>query len=69
MRHAKTTYSSILQIDLVAQHYEGEMLGISWAGLDQEFVSPRVQVLECVWSRRVEDEHAAISATVEGNAK
>lgn len=45
------------------------MLGISWARLDQEFITPRVQILECVGSRRVEDENATVSAAIESNSE
>jgi hypothetical protein len=63
------TYCSILQINLVAQHDKWEVLGISRTSLDQELVAPRIKVLECVGSSCVEDENAAISTAVEGNAE
>lgn len=45
------------------------MLRISRTRLDQEFVTPRVEVLECVGSCCVEDKDAAVSASVESNTE
>lgn len=63
------TYSSILQIDLIAQNYEREMLRIARTGLDQELVTPRVEIFECVGCSCVEDQNTAISSTIECNSK
>lgn len=66
---SSSSYRAIFQINLVSQDNEREMLWIARTGLDQELVSPRVKVLECVWSCRIEDENAAVSAAIESNSK
>lgn len=63
-----STHLSVLQVDLVAQHHKGEILGVSRAGLDQELVPPAVQSLEGVWCRDVENQDAAVGAAVERHA-
>lgn len=63
-----STRLSVLQVDLVAQHHKGEILGVPRTGLDQELVPPAVQSLEGVWCRDVEDQDAAVGAAVERHA-
>ena len=60
---------SVLQVDLVAQHHEGEVLGVTRAGLDQELVPPAVEGLEGVGGRDVEHQHTAVRPTVERHAQ
>ena len=55
----------LLHIDLVAQHDEGEVLGISGASLDEELVPPTVQGLERLGAVDVVNEDAAVCAAVE----
>lgn len=63
------SYITILQIDLVAQHDKREVLRITWAGLYEKLIAPRVQVLECVRCRHIKHQHTTVSASVEGDAK
>lgn len=59
----------VLEIDLVADDDEGEVVGVMRGSLDEELVSPAVEVLEGLGDVDVEDEDAAVSATVEGNTE
>lgn len=63
------SHLSVLQVDLVAQHHEGEVLWISRAGLNQELVSPAVQGLEGVGGGHIKHQHAAVGSSVEGHAQ
>lgn len=59
------THLPVLQVDFVAKHDEGEVLGVAGAGLDQKLIPPAVQCLEGVRRRDVKDEHAAVGTAVE----
>lgn len=75
---------ALLDIDLVADYdllaislvlpnpliftYEWERLGVHWASLDQELVSPAVQCVETLRVVHVVYEHAAVGAAVKGHA-
>ena len=59
----------LLHIDLVAQHDEGEVLGVPGASLDEELVPPTVQSLERLGAVDVVNEDAAVCATVEGDTE
>lgn len=58
-------YLSVLQVDLIAEHHEREVLGVSRAGLDQELISPAVQSFESVGCGHVKHQHAAVCSAVE----
>lgn len=64
-----STHLPILQINFVAQHYEGEVLWVAWAGLDQKLVPPAVQCLEGVGGSDVKHQHTAVSAAVESHTQ
>jgi len=55
----------LLHIDLVAQHDEGEVLGVPRAGLYEELVPPAVQSLERLGTVDVVNEDAAVCTSVE----
>ena len=55
----------LLHIDLVAQHDEGEVLGVPGAGLDEKLVPPTVQGLERLGAVDVVNEDAAVCTAVE----
>jgi len=55
----------LLHIDLVAQHDEGEVLGVPGAGLDEELVPPTVQGLKRLCAVDVVNEDAAVRAAIE----
>ena len=61
--------TSVLHIDLVSQHDEGEILGISRRSLDQELLTPAIQVFEGFGHVHVEHQHAAVRTTVESHTK
>jgi len=61
--------ASVLHIDLVADDDEWETIRVARGSLDQEFVAPAVQVVEGLGDVNVEHEHAAISATIEGDTE
>lgn len=59
----------LLHIDLVAQHDEGEVLGVPGARLNEELVPPTVQSLERLGAVDVINKNAAVSTTVERNTE
>lgn len=61
--------TSVFHIDLVTQHNEGEILGISRRRLDQELLTPAIQVFEGFGNVHVEHQHTAVRTTVEGHTK
>lgn len=56
--------SPIFQINFVAYDNKGEILWVSGAGLDEEFVSPAIKGLECVRHCDVIDQYTAVSSSV-----
>lgn len=69
MQSGARTDLSVLQVDLVSEHDEGEVLRVTRACLDQELVPPAVQSLKGVWRCDVVDQHAAVGAPVERHAQ
>jgi hypothetical protein len=63
------TYSSILQIDFIAQNYERKMLWISGTCLNEELITPQIEIFKCVWCCCVKDENTTISSTIECDTK
>lgn len=61
--------ASVFHIDLVTQNDEGEVLRITGSGLDEELLTPAVQVLESLGNINVEHQNAAVSSTVESNSQ
>lgn len=59
----------VVQVALVAQHDERKVVGVARAGLYEELVMPRVEVLERVRVGDVKHKDAAIGASVEGDAQ
>lgn len=57
----------LFDVNLVAQHDEGEVLGIMRTGLDQELVSPGVERLKRLGTVNVVYQHAAIGTAVKGH--
>jgi len=51
-----------VDIDLVAQHYEGERLGVRRTGLAQELLAPVLQLLEAALAGDVVHQHTCIRA-------
>jgi hypothetical protein len=58
-----------LEIDLVTQNNEWEVIGISWSSLDQELITPAIQILESLGNIDIEDQDTAISSSVESNTQ
>lgn len=63
------TNLSVLQVNLVAEHHEGEVFRISRAGLDQELIPPAVECLEGVGCSHIEHQHTAVGSTIERNTQ
>lgn len=59
----------VLEIDLVADDDEGEVVGVVGGRLDEELISPAVEVLKGLGDVHVEHKDAAVSAAVEGDAE
>lgn len=59
----------LLHIDLVSQYDEGEVLGVTRAGLNEELVPPTVQSLERLGAVDVVHEDTAVRSTVERDAQ
>lgn len=59
----------LTHIDLVAQHDEWKALRISWGGLDQKLVAPRVERVERFRGVDVIYQYAAVGTTIEGDAE
>ncbi len=51
----RDTYGSILNVNFVPYKYKGEVLGVSWRGLDEKLVTPAVEGFEGLRSRDVKD--------------
>lgn len=60
---------SVLQVDFVAEHYKGEVLRVSWAGLNEKLVPPAVQGFEGVGRCDVVHQHAAVRSTVKSHTQ
>jgi len=60
---------AVVQIHLIAQHNEGEVIGIPWTGLYEELVAPGVEILERVGRRHIVDKHAAVGSAVKRHSK
>lgn len=45
------------------------MFRIPRARLNQKFIAPRIQILECVWSSCVEYENTAVSTAIESDTE
>jgi hypothetical protein len=56
---------ALLRIDLVPEHHKREILRVSRARLDEEFVAPRIERLERLCRVDVVDEYAAVGSSVE----
>jgi len=69
MRMLRRAYSSVAEVDLVADDNKREVLGISRTRLDEELVSPALQCLESVGNGHVVDQDAAVGAAVERYAQ
>lgn len=63
---ALVNFALALSIDLVAEHHEGEGLWLFWCCVVNESLLPLGEVLEGLAIGYVIDEHAAVSASVEG---
>jgi len=61
--------TSVLHIDLVANDNEWETIRVTRSSLDQELITPAVQVVECLCNINIKHEHTAICTTVESNTK
>lgn len=59
---------ALLDIDLVAQHNKGEVVGVPGRGLDEEFVAPAVEGVKALGVVDVVHEHAAVCAAIEGDS-
>lgn len=55
--------------DLIAKHYEWEMVSVSRGSLYKELVPPGVKGFEGIWSCDVIHQDAAVSPAVEGHTK
>lgn len=63
------TYSPILQIDFVSQNYERKMLRISRTRLDQELVTPWIEIFECVGCCCIENQNTTVCTSIESNTE
>lgn len=59
----------LAHIHLVAQHHEGEALGVHRTGLYQELIPPAVQRVEALLIIHVVHQHAAIRSPIERHAQ
>lgn len=65
-----SNHSSIFaQVNLVPQHNKREAFRVTRAGLDQEFVTPGIEVLKRLCRVDIIDQHAAVGASVECDAE
>jgi hypothetical protein len=62
-------YALVLNINFVTKNDEWEVVGISWSGLNQELISPAVEVLESLCNIDIKHKNTAISTSVESNTK
>ena len=60
---------TLLHINLIAQHDEGEVLRVPGAGLDKELIPPTVQGLERLGAVDVVNEDTAVRAAVERDSE
>ena len=58
-----------VDINLIAQDDEREIVGVARAGLDEELVTPRVEVVKRLWLHDVEDQHTRVSTTIKCHAE
>ena len=63
------THLSVFQVNLISNDDEREVLRVSWAGLNEELVSPTIESLEGVGIRDIVDKYAAICSSIECNSK
>jgi len=56
--------SALINIDLVAQHHKGKAFCVVWGRLDEELVTPVVEVLKRLGIVDVIHKHAAICTAV-----
>lgn len=61
----QSTYRSVFQVDFVTQNYKWKVLSVSWARLDQEFISPVLKIFERFHVCRVVHKDTAVSSTIE----
>lgn len=59
-----STHLSVFQINLVANDYEGEIFRVTWAGLDEEFVSPTVEGLERIGIGDIVDKYTTVGSSI-----
>lgn len=64
-----STYLSVLEVDLISQHHEGEVFRIPGTGLDEKLISPAIEGFEGVGGSHVKHQHAAVCTPVEGHAQ
>lgn len=69
LNDVQRSYRSIFQIDLIAEHNKWKMIGITWTGLNEEFIAPWIQILECIRCGHIEHENTTVSATIKCNAQ
>lgn len=60
---------ALLDIDLVAQNHKRKRVRVAWRGLNQELVAPAIEGVEGFGVVDIEDEHAAVGTTVEGDTE
>lgn len=58
-----------INVDLVSKNDKWEVIGVVWASLDEEFVSPVFKVVKGFRGVDVIDEDAAVCSSVEGYAE
>ena len=61
----QSAYSSVTEVNLVADDNEWKVLGIAWASLNKKLISPALKCLKCVGDSDIVDQDAAIGAAVE----
>ena len=60
-----TAYSSVTEVNLVANDHERKVLGVAWASLDEKLVSPALKCLKRVGHSDVVHQDAAVGSPVE----
>ena len=67
--YKETYHTLVLEINLVTEDDEGEVVGVAGTSLDEELISPAVQVLEGLGNIHIKDQDAAVGTTVERNTE
>mmetsp|Transcript_47618 Transcript_47618/g.95305 ORF Transcript_47618/g.95305 Transcript_47618/m.95305 type:complete len:220 (-) Transcript_47618:40-699(-) len=68
-KRALLGHHALVEVDLVAKNHKREVVRVARSGLDQEFISPAVQVFKRLDNVNIENQNAAVRSTVECHAQ